>query len=115
MFFRFVDVNIGMKFSSTFSSLPVWLLPILVVVLNLPSTLNGLHLTGSFKPSNTFFLFLAKFGFQKTEVLNKDGTQGYIYGNITYHNPAISGQENVSHINHLMAWSVFCNVAVFRK
>ncbi|XP_074659967.1 integral membrane protein GPR180-like [Tubulanus polymorphus] len=42
----------------------------------------SLHLSGTWHSSN-FFLFLAKFGFQKTDLNNKVNTQGYIYGNIT--------------------------------
>ncbi|XP_014662956.1 PREDICTED: uncharacterized protein LOC106805754 [Priapulus caudatus] len=41
-----------------------------------------LHLTGTWKTSE-FFLFLAKFGFQKTNIHLKTDRQGYIYGNIT--------------------------------
>ena len=50
-------------------------------------------LSGTINPGKVFFSFLAKFGFQKTEILNKDATQGYIYGNITYHHGA-SNQTN---------------------
>ena len=45
-------------------------------------------LSGTINPQEVFFSFLAKFGFQKTETLNKDATQGYIYGNITYNRPS---------------------------
>ncbi|KAK4037190.1 hypothetical protein OUZ56_029230 [Daphnia magna] len=42
----------------------------------------SLHLSGSWK-TTTFFQFLAKFGFQKTNLKDRSETQGYIYGNIT--------------------------------
>lgn len=47
---------------------------------------TSLRLTGSVNLNETFFMFLAKFGFQKTEVLSKEDTQGYIYGNISFGN-----------------------------
>lgn len=40
------------------------------------------HLKGTFK-SNDFFKFLVKFGFQKTDIHQKESTHGYIFGNIT--------------------------------
>ncbi|KAF5282263.1 hypothetical protein FQR65_LT14395 [Abscondita terminalis] len=40
------------------------------------------HLKGKFK-SNEFFKFLVKFGFQKTDIHQKESTHGYIFGNIT--------------------------------
>lgn len=42
----------------------------------------GLHLSGSWN-SNDFYVFLAKFGFQKTDPKELEKTQGFIYGNIT--------------------------------
>ncbi|XP_013067214.2 uncharacterized protein LOC106055487 [Biomphalaria glabrata] len=47
----------------------------------LPS-ISCLHLTGLWQ-SKEFFLFLTKFGFQKTDPKELENTQGYIYGNIT--------------------------------
>lgn len=41
-----------------------------------------LHITGTWHTSE-FFLFLARFGFQKTDPGMLDDTQGFIYGNIT--------------------------------
>ncbi|CAG5134447.1 unnamed protein product [Candidula unifasciata] len=46
---------------------------------------NGLHLTGTWN-SKDFFIFLTKFGFQKTDPKQQENTQGYIYGNITKSN-----------------------------
>ncbi|XP_076463418.1 integral membrane protein GPR180-like isoform X2 [Babylonia areolata] len=43
---------------------------------------TALHLQGTWN-SKDFFVFLAKFGFQKTNPQRLDDTQGYIYGNIT--------------------------------
>ena len=43
---------------------------------------SSLHLKGTWH-THEFFRFLAKFGFQKTNLLDKLNTQGYIYGNIT--------------------------------
>ncbi|GAB1604298.1 uncharacterized protein LOC115219095 [Argonauta hians] len=45
----------------------------------LPATSEALHLQGVWKSSN-FFLFLAKFGFQKTDLRDLEHTQGIIYG-----------------------------------
>lgn len=43
---------------------------------------SGLHLSGTWN-SKDFFLFLTKFGFQKTDPKDQENTQGFIYGNIT--------------------------------
>ncbi|KAK3596020.1 hypothetical protein CHS0354_032543 [Potamilus streckersoni] len=43
---------------------------------------GALHLKGTWR-SNEFYLFLAKFGFQKTDPKYLEDTQGFIYGNIT--------------------------------
>jgi hypothetical protein len=45
-------------------------------------TVAALHLQGTWN-SKDFFIFLAKFGFQKTNPQKLEDTQGYIYGNIT--------------------------------
>ncbi|XP_023223794.1 transmembrane protein 145 [Centruroides vittatus] len=42
----------------------------------------GLHLNGNFH-TDQFFRFLAKFGFQKTDIHDRINTLGFIYGNIT--------------------------------
>ena len=44
---------------------------------------SALRVRGEFDLSDDFFVFLAKFGFQKTEVRDPNNTQGVIYGNIT--------------------------------
>ena len=68
--------------------LVVWLLLYLwFYPMNWNFTTLGLHLTGHFDPSKDFFLFLAKFGFQKTDIVNKMDSHGYIYGNITQVQP----------------------------
>ena len=46
------------------------------------SVCQSLHLQGRWKTTN-FFLFLTKFGFQKTDPEKMIHTQGVIYGNIT--------------------------------
>ena len=56
------------------------------IVFNLDPPVDGLHLTGKWK-TDDFYLFLAKFGFQKTDPGKLDDTQGFIYGNITAGSP----------------------------
>ena len=55
---------------------------IVVVVLFTLRAVTALHLQGTWN-SKDFFVFLAKFGFQKTNPQKLEDTQGYIYGNIT--------------------------------
>lgn len=50
---------------------------------------DSLHLKGNFN-TRDFFVFLAKFGFQKTDHHDHINTLGFIYGNIT-------SRENVKH------------------
>lgn len=58
-----------------------WLLLLLILSL---IEIECLHLSGTVDTSeDSFFFFLAKFGFQKTEILDKGASQGYIFGNIT--------------------------------
>ena len=94
------------KFSTNFSNCrimlcaksqwpPIWMVPLAITLLNGPLSSLGLRLTGEFEPSKNFFLFLAKFGFQMTDSRNKDESQGYIYGNITYQLP----EENATTSN----------------
>ena len=45
-------------------------------------SVDSVHLKGRWQTSR-FFKFLAKFGFQQTNMHDKENTQGYIYGNIT--------------------------------
>ena len=44
---------------------------------------NALRVRGVFDLKDDFFVFLAKFGFQKTDIVDPNNTQGVIYGNIT--------------------------------
>ena len=44
---------------------------------------NTLRVRGVFDLKEDFFVFLAKFGFQKTDIGDPNNTQGVIYGNIT--------------------------------
>jgi hypothetical protein len=44
---------------------------------------NALRVRGEFDLNQDFFVFLAKFGFQKTDIRDPNNTQGVIYGNIT--------------------------------
>nr|CAG4640751.1 EOG090X03T7 [Eulimnadia texana] len=55
----------------------------------------GLHVKGTWR-TGSFFHFLAKFGFQQTNLKNRLDTQGYIYGNIT----------SKSNLTHLAALTV---------
>jgi len=58
---------------------------------------NALHIEGTFNPKEEFFHFLAKFGFQKTELRRRDDSQGFIYGNITLlnQNETLSGISSI--------------------
>ena len=44
---------------------------------------DALRIRGEFDLSQDFFMFLAKFGFQKTDIQDPNNTQGVIYGNIS--------------------------------
>jgi len=59
--------------------IPMYAIFVLTVLLQ---TTRCLHVTGQWH-SNEFFKFLGKFGFQKTNEQDLDGTQGFIYGNVT--------------------------------
>ena len=48
----------------------------------IPENAHALHVHGKWQ-TGEFFHFVAKFGFQKTDMKDQDKTQGYIYGNIT--------------------------------
>ena len=48
---------------------------------------SALRVQGEFDLSHDFFVFLAKFGFQKTDIRDPNNTQGIIYGNITISSP----------------------------
>lgn len=62
-------------------------LVVFVVVLNNPG--GCLHVVGTWR-TGTFFHFISKFGFQKTNLKDLSQTQGYIYGNIT-------AEQNLTH------------------
>ena len=49
----------------------------------------GLHLKGTWKTSS-FYKFLGKFGFQKTDPGLLDDTQGFAYGNVTSNSKLLS-------------------------
>ena len=55
---------------------------IIVFIATLLIKSNGLHLKGTWHSRN-FYFFLAKFGFQQTNMNDLTNTHGYIYGNIT--------------------------------
>ena len=63
--------------------LPKYPLFVLLWTFSLLYSTNGLHIQGTFNPKVEFFHFLAKFGFQKTELRRRDDSQGFIYGNVT--------------------------------
>lgn len=54
---------------------------VFIFIINV-TLIKSLHVQGTWK-TNNFFMFLSKFGFQRTEPHDVAGTQGYIYGNIT--------------------------------
>ena len=56
------------------------LLPVLLLLTVPPAA--PLRVTGTWR-SDTFFLFLAKFGFQRTSSPNRRDSEGHIFGNIT--------------------------------
>ena len=55
---------------------------ILIQIFIIVQVISGVHIKGTFN-SDDFFLFLDKFGFQKTDIRNTIGTQGFIFGNVT--------------------------------
>ena len=44
---------------------------------------HALRVKGTFDAGRDFFVFIAKFGFQKTDIRYPNNTHGVIYGNIT--------------------------------
>jgi len=58
----------------------------------------SLHVKGIWEPDKTFFLFISKFGFQKTDAGRQNHTQGYIFGNITTF--SVSAKHVASLSNH---------------
>lgn len=65
--------------------LPTNILVFTLTLIFLFGTTDGLHLKGTFH-STEFFLFLAKFGFQKTDDNNIESTRGYLYGRLSSKN-----------------------------
>ena len=57
-----------------------------------PRMSSGLRIQGEFHTKD-FFMFLAKFGFQKTDLRDSANTQGYIFGNVTLIQPDVAGPE----------------------
>ena len=55
---------------------------LLLSFFSLPTAMLGLHIRGEFQSSD-FFSFLAKFGFQRTDVANSNATLGFIFGNVS--------------------------------
>ena len=51
---------------------------------------EGLRVTGTFNTAD-FFLFVAKFGFQQTDVTDGESSQGFIFGNVTLSSSTDSG------------------------
>ncbi|TNN20546.1 integral membrane G protein-coupled receptor isoform 2 [Schistosoma japonicum] len=64
---------------------------ILAVVL-VVDAVNTLHLKGKWNPSNRY-LFLTKFGFQRTQIDELEATRGYIYGTMMLENVTTSTQN----------------------
>ncbi|CAH8827787.1 unnamed protein product [Trichobilharzia szidati] len=61
---------------------------------------NSLHLRGRWNPSNRY-LFLTKFGFQRTQVDELEATRGYIYGTIRLENSTVN-EKNLTDIGTLV-------------
>lgn len=91
--------------SSAYKSLNnVWFYLLLIIINNLRLRsdtydifgADALRVRGEFDLSQDFFLFLAKFGFQKTDIQDPNDTQGVIYGNISL---SLTQDENINYIN----------------
>ena len=79
---------------------------------------DALRVRGEFDLSQDFFLFLAKFGFQKTDIQDPNNTQGVIYGNISlvltqdasedtiYENETTYSYEQSSGMNFTVSFSI---------
>ena len=52
------------------------------------SGISSLHIKGTWQ-TKSYYIFLAKFGIQKTDAKDKDNTEGFIYGNITTKNKSV--------------------------
>ena len=57
---------------------------------------DALRVRGEFDLSQDFFLFLAKFGFQKTDIQDPNNTQGVIYGNISLVLTQDASEDNIN-------------------
>ena len=57
---------------------------------------DALRVRGEFDLSTDFFLFLAKFGFQKTDIQDPNNTQGVIYGNISLVLTQDASEDNIN-------------------
>ena len=91
--------------SSAYKSLNnVWFYLLLIIINNLRLRsdtydifgADALRVRGEFDLSQDFFLFLAKFGFQKTDIQDPNDTQGVIYGNISL---SLTHDENINYMN----------------
>ena len=89
--------------SSTYKSLNIWFWLLLIIINDLRHSneynifgAEALRVRGEFDLSQDFFLFLAKFGFQKTDIQDPNNTQGVIYGNISL---ALIQNENMDALN----------------
>ncbi|PAA48456.1 hypothetical protein BOX15_Mlig023849g2 [Macrostomum lignano] len=60
------------------------------LLLSVSPAVNALHIRGTWD-SSRFYLFLAKFGVQKTVLESMAATRGYVYGNVT-----LAGQRQAS-------------------
>uniref|UniRef100_A0A1I8HJ71 GpcrRhopsn4 domain-containing protein n=1 Tax=Macrostomum lignano TaxID=282301 RepID=A0A1I8HJ71_9PLAT len=60
------------------------------LLLSVSPAVNALHIRGTWD-SSRFYLFLAKFGIQKTVLESMAATRGYVYGNVT-----LAGQRQAS-------------------
>ena len=79
---------------------------------------DALRVRGEFDLSQDFFLFLAKFGFQKTDIQDPNNTQGVIYGNISlvltkdeseytiYENETTYNYDQSSGMNIIISFSI---------
>ncbi|ODM91327.1 Transmembrane protein [Orchesella cincta] len=67
---------------------------VIVNIVLLPNKCTSLHVYGRWNPDEEFFLILSKFGFQKTELSNKNDTQGFIFGNFTRVAISIRSERN---------------------
>lgn len=63
---------------------------------------DALRVKGTFDAARDFFVFIAKFGFQKTDIRYPNNTQGVIYGNITIapNNPSALDEVSENETEH---------------